>query len=469
MAGRVALGRLLQHPRRARHALDATGDHDVGVADRHGAAGGDDRFEPGAAQPIHRRPRDRRRQARQHHRHPGDVAVVLAGLVGVAEVRLVDRGRIEVGGPFDHRAHRGRGQVVGPNAGERAADPADRGADGVDDVALVAHAGHPPISICRSDAHRFDVRWSLTVERALEQAEQPGFVDRPGVVGDLGRSPRRRLGELVALEAERGQRRRDVRRRRQVPQAPCRILAGRPERLGEARHLGRQGRCVERDGMREHDRVRIGVDEVERAAEHVRDLVVQPGRRGGEGDARQVGAVHQLRPRFEVARFRHHPRQRGGDRPHTLERQRGRHRVGLLDPQRLDRVGERVARARSGDARRQAERELGVVDHGLREHDQVAAGLLVPSAGEPVDRGLLAPRVRRRHGDDRQPGVSAIALASPVDEPPPTVTTTSAPASATAARARSASSTGTCCTTSSQRAATSASSVPASSSAIALA
>ena len=102
--GRIALGRLLQHPRRARHALDPTGDDDVGVADRDRTAGGDDRFEPGAAQTIDRRPRDRRRQARQQHRHPRDVAVVLARLVGVAEVRLVDRGRIEVGGSFDASA-----------------------------------------------------------------------------------------------------------------------------------------------------------------------------------------------------------------------------------------------------------------------------------------------------------------------------------------------------------------------------
>ena len=53
-------------------------------------------------------------------------------------------------------------------------------------------------------------------------------------------------------------------------------------------------------------------------------------------------------------------------------------------------------------ARRQADGQLGVVDHGLRQHDRVLAGLLVAPAGEPVDRGLLAAGVRRRHGDDRQ-------------------------------------------------------------------
>ena len=49
------------------------------------ATGADDRFEPAAAQPVDGRRRDRRRQAGQQQRHPADVAVVLAGPVGVAE------------------------------------------------------------------------------------------------------------------------------------------------------------------------------------------------------------------------------------------------------------------------------------------------------------------------------------------------------------------------------------------------
>ena len=77
---------LLQHPRRARHALDAAGDHDVGVADGHRAAGAEHGVETRSAQPVHGGARERRRQTRQQHRHPGDVAVVLARLVGVAEV-----------------------------------------------------------------------------------------------------------------------------------------------------------------------------------------------------------------------------------------------------------------------------------------------------------------------------------------------------------------------------------------------
>ena len=48
-----------------------------------------------AAQPVDRRARHARRQAGEQHRHPGDVAVVLARAVGVAEEHVVDprRGR----------------------------------------------------------------------------------------------------------------------------------------------------------------------------------------------------------------------------------------------------------------------------------------------------------------------------------------------------------------------------------------
>ena len=49
--------------------------------------------------------------------------------------------------------------------------------------------------------------------------------------------------------------------------------------------------------------------------------------------------------------------------------------------------------------------------------------------------------------------LSAMAFASPVDEPPPTQTTASMPAAVAASRARSANATGTCCATSCQRSA----------------
>ena len=75
------------------------------------------------------------RQAGQERGHPGDVAVVLAGLVGRAEDDLVD----VVGstpGPCHGLAHHQRGEVVGPGTGQGAAVPPDRGARSGDDEGL---------------------------------------------------------------------------------------------------------------------------------------------------------------------------------------------------------------------------------------------------------------------------------------------------------------------------------------------
>jgi hypothetical protein len=58
----------------------------------------------------------------------GDVAVVLARLVGGAENDLVDPVRVQAGAS-DGLPDDQSGQVVGAHAGERAAVPTDRGAD----------------------------------------------------------------------------------------------------------------------------------------------------------------------------------------------------------------------------------------------------------------------------------------------------------------------------------------------------
>ena len=62
-----------------------------GVPDLDRAAGLHRRIEARAAQAVDRRAGDRRRETRQQHRHPSDVAVVLAGGVGVAEQHVVDQ------------------------------------------------------------------------------------------------------------------------------------------------------------------------------------------------------------------------------------------------------------------------------------------------------------------------------------------------------------------------------------------
>ena len=70
------------------------------------------------------------RQAGEQRRHPGDVAVVLARLVGGAEVDVDDPLGVDAAA-LDHGADRVRGEVVGADTGEGAAVGAHRGAQRV--------------------------------------------------------------------------------------------------------------------------------------------------------------------------------------------------------------------------------------------------------------------------------------------------------------------------------------------------
>ena len=71
----------------------------------------------------------------QQQRHPGDVPVVLAGLVGAAEDDVLDERRVQAGA-IDDGAQDGGREVVRPDAGQRPAVPADRRSDGLDDPGL---------------------------------------------------------------------------------------------------------------------------------------------------------------------------------------------------------------------------------------------------------------------------------------------------------------------------------------------
>ena len=91
------LRRLAHHERRPRHRFDAAGDCEIDLAGADRASGSPDCIEPRGAQAVQRLAGNRIRQARQQQRHPRHVAVVLAGLVGAAEINLVDRGPVEPG------------------------------------------------------------------------------------------------------------------------------------------------------------------------------------------------------------------------------------------------------------------------------------------------------------------------------------------------------------------------------------
>ena len=98
--------------RRAGHRFDAAADEHVAVADGDRVRGRVDRLEPRAAQPVDGQPADLDREVGEEQRHPRDVAVVLAGLVGAAEDDVLDERRVQAG-PLDDGAQDGRGQVVG--------------------------------------------------------------------------------------------------------------------------------------------------------------------------------------------------------------------------------------------------------------------------------------------------------------------------------------------------------------------
>ena len=64
-----------------------------------------------------------------------------------------------------------------------------------------------------------------------------------------------------------------------------------------------------------------------------------------------------------------------------------------------------VDAGRSGNVRRQAERQRRIIQHRLRQHLPVAPGFLATIFRQSVNRRHFRPGVRRRHGDDRRAGL----------------------------------------------------------------
>jgi len=90
-SGREPLSWLHQRPRRPRHALHAAGDAQLHVAEADGARRLHCRLQPTGAEAIDGHARHVLGKAGEEQRHAGDVAVVLACLVGASEEHLVDR------------------------------------------------------------------------------------------------------------------------------------------------------------------------------------------------------------------------------------------------------------------------------------------------------------------------------------------------------------------------------------------
>src|SRR5204862_3275451 len=87
--------RLVHDKRRAAHALDAAGDHDLAFTAGHRLRRHDDRVEPAAAIALQDRAGDLDRQSCQQPGMACDAAAVLARLVGAADNDILDLFRLE--------------------------------------------------------------------------------------------------------------------------------------------------------------------------------------------------------------------------------------------------------------------------------------------------------------------------------------------------------------------------------------
>ena len=86
------------------------------------------------------------------------------------------------------------------------------------------------------------------------------------------------------------------------------------------------------------------------------------------------------------------------------------HRIAVRRVQALGGMGDGVDRADDADGERQAERQLGVVDDGARQHRRIAAGALGAALGEAVHRRHLAAGVGGRDRDHRHARVERQGL-----------------------------------------------------------
>jgi hypothetical protein len=116
----------------AAHGLNAAGDVDVALAGLDGARGLVDGVQARRAQPVEGHAGHMLGETGQQHGHARHVAVVLAGLVGAAQVDLLHQGRVETGS-LNNSLEGNRGQVVRPHRSQHAAVAAHGSTNRIDD------------------------------------------------------------------------------------------------------------------------------------------------------------------------------------------------------------------------------------------------------------------------------------------------------------------------------------------------
>ena len=131
-AARKCLLGLEHHHRCAGHAFDSAGDEQVALIAPDGLRGAVQGLKPRAAQAVDRLARHVDREVGKQQGHAGDVAIVLAGLVGATENHVVHVGRID-SCALDEDSQHMRGQTVRPKHSQRATIAAHRRTHVADD------------------------------------------------------------------------------------------------------------------------------------------------------------------------------------------------------------------------------------------------------------------------------------------------------------------------------------------------
>ena len=178
---------------------------------------------------------------------------------------------------------------------------------------------------------------------------------------------------------------------------------------------------VEAQHMRQDERVRETMRNVEMTAERVGERMDGGDGRIGEGLAGEHGAEQHFAPRLDVATVAHGSEQRAAHQRQRLARQQPRDgiAVGVQRGIGLDGMDHGVDAGRRGDMRRQAERQRGIEDGDVGEkHRRDDAHLLAGRRRDDRDRrDLRAGAGRGRNEDERQPAALDLADAIDVVEP----------------------------------------------------
>ncbi len=190
-----------------------------------------------------------------------------------------------------------------------------------------------------------------------------------------------------------------------------------PQRRADRRQqLPRRPRVVG-GGVRQDDRVRLGMRQPERAAEHMAELVMQRHAGATQHRTAEPGASERPGAGIEVAGTPGQHRQRLGHRRDRLGGEQAEHRIAIAGVKPLDSMGERIQPRIRGQPRRKAQRQRHVVDHRLRPDRRVAAGRLPAIGRLAEDVGHLGAGVCRRHHHLVGAGAQRDRLAEPDGRP----------------------------------------------------